>query len=142
MAESKPKAKKEVKEETKEPVEGPKEDLQKVVSRQAAQIEELTQLVRSTADKGRLFNYDQAKAQGNKAPTKIKMSKYGGGLITGWSIKKDKLVFHPTTGEPVGEEQEIEIVIRENGGDMKKHTFQSYKAFSDARYSDRIEYRS
>lgn len=138
MAENK-KTTKKAEPKAEEPKEDKASKLEATVQEQAKQIEQLTQLVRSTADKGRLMNYDQAQDAGKKPTHKISLSRYDGNIIVGWKVNKDRLVFHPTSGEPVGEEQEIEVVLRTPQGETKKHSFGSYKAFSDARYADRIE---
>lgn len=102
-----------------------------------AEIAELRNLVRETADKGRLYNYESSRAE--KKPFRVKLSRFGGGIIVGWRTVKDELVKHPTTGKTVGEVQEYEVIIADDNGDLRKQTISGYPAFSDARYTERIE---
>lgn len=95
-------------------------------------------MLEAVADKGRLYNYETSQ-KSDKKPMRIKLSLFGGGIITGWRMAKDIPVFHPQTGAQVGEQQEVEVMILDNEGNIKLNTFNSYKAFTDARYADRIE---
>lgn len=108
------------------------------VSDLQAQIARLENMLRSTADAGRLMNFDTQQTQGKK-PIKVKISEYAGGLIIGWRTVKDQLIQHPTTGKLVGEEQQYELMVQLPNGDIKKEIVNSYQAFSDARYNSRIE---
>ena len=89
------------------------------------------------ADKGRIFNYEAGKTE--KKPIEVKLSLYGGGIIVGWRTIKDTLVKHPTTGRTVGEEQEYELLILDKENNTSKAIVVGYPAFSDARYTERIE---
>lgn len=102
------------------------------------QVAELTKMLRATADVGRLLNYDSQKNLG-KQPMKVKLSEYNGGIIVGWRTIKDIAVFHPTTGKQVGEEYQIEVLIQDDAGSVTKQLFNSIPAFTDARYTKRIE---
>lgn len=103
-----------------------------------AQIERLEAMLRSTADAGRLMNFETQQSQGKK-PVRVKLSQYAGGLIIGWRTIKDQLIQHPTTGKLVGEEQQYELMVQLPTGDIKKEIVNSYQAFSEARYGNRIE---
>lgn len=91
----------------------------------------------SVADKGRLFNYENASA--TKKPQKIKLSVFDDKIITGWRTVKDRLIKNPTTGLTVGEEQEYEILLLGKDDVTTKATISSYQRFSDVRYAERIE---
>lgn len=103
-----------------------------------AHIDRLEGMLRSTADAGRLMNFETQQSQGKK-PIKVKLSQYAGGLIIGWRTVKDQLIQHPTTGKLVGEEQQYELMVQLPNGDVVKHMVNSYAAFSEARYGVRIE---
>lgn len=102
-----------------------------------AENQEKLKLLYEVADKGRLMNYEAGKA--NKKPLFVKLSRYQGKIIVGWRTVKDMLVKHPTTGAVVGEEQEYEVLLLDEEGKIGKAKISGYPAFSDARYSDRIE---
>src|SRR3990167_8077635 len=72
------------------------------------------------ADKGRVFNYENTKAE--KQAFKVKLSIFGDGIIVGWRTVRDDLVKHPTTGLTVGENQEYELLLLDNEGKTKKVT--------------------
>lgn len=108
------------------------------VSDLQAHIERLENMLRATADAGRLMNFETQQSQGKK-PIKVKLSQYAGGLIIGWRTIKDQLIQHPTTGKLVGEEQQYELMVQLPTGDIKKEIVNSYQAFSEARYGSRIE---
>ena len=101
-----------------------------------AKIAELENLVRQTADKGRLFNYDAARAE--RKPLRVKLSAYGGGIIVGWRTLKDELIKDPNTGRTIGESQEYEVLVDKNGETIPVQ-IKGYPAFSDARYTNRVE---
>jgi len=101
------------------------------------QVADLTRLVEATADKGRLLQYESTK-QGKK-PLRVHLSKYMGGYIIGWRTIKDELIKHPTTGRVVGENQEYEVQILLPDSTVNTKTVIGYPAFSDARYTDRVQ---
>lgn len=94
-------------------------------------------MLAAVADKGRVFNYESN--QVDKKPVRVKLSVFGGGLIVGWRTLKDELIKHPSTGAIVGEEQAYEILVLDKEDKTTKVVLGSYPAFSDARYSERIE---
>lgn len=102
-----------------------------------AKVKQLEELIRSTADAGRLMNYDSSK--GEKKPFRVKLSVWNGGLIVGWRTVKDELVKHPTTGRTVGESQQYEILVMDKEGKTTKALVDGYPAFSAARYDERVE---
>ena len=93
-------------------------------------------LLYSVADKGKVLNYESKKE--GKKPMKVYLSNFSGGIIVGWRTIKDKLIKNPTTGLTVGEEQQYELLV-EDSGEIKKVLVNSYAAFSEARYGDRVE---
>lgn len=94
-------------------------------------------MLTEVADKGRVMNYESKTAE--KKPFKVKLSVYKDGIIVGWRVVKDELVKHPTTGLTVGEVQEFELLILGKDGETTKATINGYPAFSDARYTSRID---
>jgi hypothetical protein len=135
---------KEVSQETEVPVEGGGdkvmqdlltkiEALEKRDLEKDAKIQMLTQV----ADKGRVFNYENKVS--TKKPLKAHLSVYNGKTIVGWRTIKDQLVKHPTTGSIVGEEQEYELLVIDKDNVTSKVLVRGYPAFSDARYTERIE---
>lgn len=88
------------------------------------------------ADKGRIMNYESQ--QKTKKPFQVHLSKYLGGIIVGWRTIKDQAIYHPTTGKQVGEEQEYELLI-DKEGKVEKAKVNGYPAFTEARYTERIE---
>lgn len=101
------------------------------------QIKSLEKLVYATADKGRVFNYENS--QQTKNPIRIKLSLFRNGIIVGWRTLTDELVRHPTTGMIIGESQAYELLILTKDNKITKETVQSYPAFSNARYNVRTE---
>ena len=112
-----------------------------------AQIEALTKqneenqktmkMLYEVADRGRVMNYESNQAV--KKPFRVKLAKYNGGIIVGWRTIRDTLVKNPTTGRTVGEEQEYELLISMPDGSIAKQGIIGYPAFSDARYTERVE---
>jgi hypothetical protein len=105
-------------------------------------MQEQIKTLMAVADKGRLFNYEAGKTQ--KKPLKVKLSLFNDQIITGWRTLKDDLIKHPTTGKTVGEVQEYEITLlgKNAAGQYaveNKAVLNSFQAFSDARYTERIE---
>ena len=94
-------------------------------------------MLEAVADKGRVFNYENANA--TKKPFRVKLSAYQGGLIIGWQTLKDQLVKNPTTGLTVGEEQEYEVKVLMPDNEKLSLIIKSYPAFTDARYNERVE---
>lgn len=113
-----------------EMVELPKEKLEEIMKK-------LTML-ESVADKGRVFDYKNKEQAGQKKAMTVHLSKYHGGIIVGWRTLKDELMRHPTTGVLAGETQEYELLI-DIGGVISKVNVNSYSAFTEARYTERIE---
>src|SRR3990167_8275485 len=95
-------------------------------------------MLTEVADKGRVFSYE-SNIKADKKPFKIKLSVFQNGIIVGWRKVKDELVKHPTTGLTVGEHQEYELLILDHEGKTQKTSVSSYPAFSNARYTQRIE---
>lgn len=112
------------------------EELRKAREKDQAKIK----MLEAVADKGRVFNYENAQKAKGKKPMKVKLSTYMGGIIIMWRTIKDELVKHPTTGRIVGENQEYEVVLRMENGDIKKHRIEGYPAFTSARYDEKEEY--
>ncbi len=94
-------------------------------------------LLYEVADKGRVLNYENKQA--GKQPMKVKLGVWNAGIIVGWRTTKDNLIKHPTTGLTVGEEQQFEILLLDKEGQTNKILIDGYPAFSNARYSQRIE---
>jgi hypothetical protein len=113
--------------------------LEKVEELERKDIENQKQLkmLYDVADKGRIFNYENQKK--DKQAIKVKLSVFRGGLIVGWRTMKDELIKHPTTGLVVGENQEYELLILGKDGQTTKVIVNSYPAFSEARYVERVE---
>ena len=136
------------KKKTEEPVKTPLVTVEnETMTKLLAEVEELKRkdeenqkklkMLYEVADKGRVFNYENSNAE--KKPMKVKLSEYGGGLIIGWKTLKDELVKHPTTGLVVGENQEYELLILNADGQTTRVIISGYPAFSNSRYSSRIE---
>jgi len=89
------------------------------------------------ADKGRVYNYESART--DKKPLKVKLSVYNGSIITGWRTIKDELIKHSTTGKTVGEVQEYEVLLLDKNDKVTKAILNGYSAFTDARYTERID---
>ena len=113
--------------------------LQKIeaLEKRDAENQKKLDMLYDVADRGRITNYENQRAE--KKPLKVKLSRFGGGIITAWRTVKDELVKHPTTGLTVGEVQEYEVVISGDDGDIRKLTVNGYPSFSNARYTERIE---
>lgn len=113
--------------------------LAKVEALEAKDIDNQKQLkmLYEVADKGRVVNYESKNAE--KKPFKVKLSVFRDGIIVGWRVVKDELVKHPTTGLTMGEVQEFELLILDKDGQTNKVTVNGYPAFSDARYTSRID---
>ncbi len=94
-------------------------------------------MLTAVADKGRVYNYENQRAE--KKPMKVKLSVFKDGVIVGWRTLKDELVKHPTTGLVVGEVQEYEILVHGKDGKPAKYPVNGYPAFNAARYDERIE---
>lgn len=107
------------------------------LQRKDAENQKQLAMLSAVADKGRVFNYENLHAE--KKPIRVRLSKYGGGIIVGWRTVKDELVKHPTTGLIVGEVQEYELLVQNDAGEIEKKSVLGYPAFSAARYDDRIE---
>ena len=101
-------------------------------------VQKTLEMLKSVADKGRVYNYESQQDTGKK-PKRVKLSKYEGGYIIGWETQKDELVKHPVTGATVGENQQIQVKILMPNGDTITKDFNSYVAFSNARYDSRDE---
>ena len=93
-------------------------------------------MLEAVADKGRVLSYETKKS--GKKPISVKLSVFQEGLIIGWKTIKDRLILHPQTGKPVGEEQEYELTILEKDGTTRKHGINSYSEFSAARYDKQV----
>lgn len=122
------------------PVKEPKESLKDTIEinkKEWDAVQAKLKMLYEVADKGRVFNYESRVA--DKKPRKIKLSVFGDGIIVGWRTLRDELVKHPTTGLVVGENQEYELQILKNNGDKTTIRVNGYPAFSNARYSQRIE---
>jgi len=102
-------------------------------------MQEQIKMLTAVADKGRMFNYESQQASLNKKPMKVNLSVYNDKYIIGWKTNKDQLVYHPTTGATVGEQQEYEITLISKDGVISTALINSYKLFSDARYDKRVE---
>lgn len=100
-------------------------------------ITEKLKMLEAVADKGRVFNYENANT--TKKPFKIKLSAYQGGLIIGWRTIRDQLIKNPTTGLTFGEEQEYEVKVLRSDNEVMLLNIKSYPAFTDARYNERVE---
>jgi hypothetical protein len=109
------------------------EKLEKKSIEDSKTIEMLT----AVADKGRVFNYESQRSE--KKPSKVKLSIFNGKIIIGWKTIRDDLVKHPTTGATVGEKQEYELKLLSKDGIESIAVVDGYPAFSNARYSERIE---
>jgi hypothetical protein len=101
-------------------------------------VQEQLKMLTAVADKGRMFNYESQQAQ-QKKPIKVKLSVYNDQYIVGWKTIKDELIKHPTTGLTVGEVQEYEVSLLSKTGISTTAKIIGYPAFSDARYTQRVE---
>lgn len=102
-----------------------------------AENQEKLKMLYDVADKGRVLNYEGQRV--GKKPMRVKLSVFQEGIITGWRTVKDILIKHPTTGLTVGEEQQFEVILLKQDGSTEKVEINGYPAFSDARYTERIE---
>lgn len=89
------------------------------------------------ADKSRVFNYEMSNQ--DKKPIRVKLSVFQDKYVVGWRTVKDKILYHPSTGKPVGEEQEYEVLLYDKNSETTKMIVQSYSRFSDIRYGQREE---
>lgn len=102
-------------------------------------VQEQLKMLKTVADKGRVFKYESQKAAVGKKEKKINLSMHGDKVIVGWATLKDILVKHPTTGMTVGEEQEYEVVLLGKDDSISKLKVNGYVRFSDIRYTERVE---
>lgn len=102
-----------------------------------AETQKKLEMLYAVADKGRLFNYENQKKE--KAPLRVKLSKWNGGTIVGWRTVKDEIVLDPRTGSISGEFQQYEVLLLGPDGKTTTHTITGYENFSNARYNERIE---
>jgi len=113
-----------------------REELETLKKEHTEDQEKLKMLV-EVADRGRVLNYESQRV--GKKPMKVNLSVFQGGFITGWRTLKDVLVKNPTTGLTVGEEQQYEVLVLDKEGNTQTITVNSYPAFTDARYAERVE---
>ena len=133
--------------ENKNPIESKADISFSAIEKLLAKVEALEQkdldnqkqlkMLTEVADKGRVMNYESKNAE--KKPFKVKLSVYRDGIIVGWRVVKDELVKHSTTGLTIGEVQEFELLVLNKAGETIKVTVNGYPAFSDARYTERVE---
>jgi len=109
------------------------------LEKQRVEDQKKIEMLEAVADKGRVFNY-QNKTVGKKQMN-INLSVYEGKIIVGWRTLKDILIKNPTTGLTVGEEQEYEVLLLNDAGEIEKVTIHGYPRFSEVRYTNRIETR-
>ena len=102
------------------------------------QVQKTLEMLKSVADKGRVYNYESAQKTDRK-PKRVKLGKYDGGYIVAWETHKDELVKHPITGATIGENQQIQVKVLMPDGNILTKDFNSYVSFSNARYDERIE---
>ena len=81
------------------------------------------EMLEAVADKGRVFNYQNKRA--TKKPMTIKLSVYEDKYMIGWRNAKDVIKYHPMTGAPVGEEQQMEILLLDKEGKTTKEMINS-----------------
>lgn len=121
-------------EEVKAPEPEPAKEETITVSR--AEFESLKSLVEAVSDKGRMLAYQTRQAAGTK-PINIKLSKFAGGYIVAWKNSKDTLVYHPTTGRQVGEEQEYTVKVLKSDGAIEEIVM-PLREFNEVKYADRV----
>jgi hypothetical protein len=114
-----------------------KEETVSISKKEWDEVNARLKLLYEVADKGRVFNYENQKAE--KKPIKVKLSIYNNKIIIGWRTLRDELVKHPTTGKTVGEKQEYEIMLLDKEGNQITMIVDGYDSFSNARYGERIE---
>ena len=112
-----------------EKVEVSKDALDKLIAK--------VEMLEAVADKGRVFNYKNKRA--TKKPMTIKLSVYEDKYLIGWRNAKDIIKYHPMTGVPVGEEQQMEIILLDKEGKTTKEMINSYTRFSDIKYEERVD---
>lgn len=105
-------------------------------------VQKQLKMLYEVADKGRVFNYESQSQESHNM--KVQLSVYNNNIIVGWRTVLDELVKHPTTGATVGEKQQIEISLlgKDERGKYTQRsllTIEGYSAFSNVRYSQRIE---
>ncbi len=99
--------------------------------------QEKLKMLYETADKGRIFNYENR--NNDKKPMKVKLGVHDGKLVVGWRTVRDELIKNPTTGMTVGEVQEIELLLLDKENQTSKKLIDGYVNFSNARYDERME---
>ena len=119
-------------------IEALKIEIEALKAKDAKKDEEL-KMLKAVADVGRVFNYENAQTAGQKRQMRVRLSKWDGKIIIGWRTIKDEIVKHPTTGLAVGEIQEYEITLLDSDSNISKVSVNGYPAFSEARYTERIE---
>ncbi len=100
-------------------------------------IQDQLKMLYDVADKGRLYSYENQRVA--KKSIKVKLTTFQDKFIISWNMLKDIPIYHPTTGEQVGEEQKIEITLLDKDGTETKQIIDGYKRFSDIRYNKRVE---
>ena len=103
------------------------------------EVQARLKMLYEVADKGRIYNYESQTASGQKKPFKVKLSKFRDGYITGWRTVRDEAVYNQTTGKQMGEIQEYQILVLKEDGTINTVTLNGYSAFSEARYTERVE---
>lgn len=89
------------------------------------------------ADKGRVFNYKNRQVS-DRLMT-VKLSIHDDKYVVAWRNAYDIIKYHPMTGLPTGEEQQIEIILLDKDGKTAKEMINSYQAFSDIKYAKRVD---
>src|SRR5882724_4590766 len=79
--------------EEKKAVETPQVKMVQISQDAWNQVQEKLKMLTEVADKGRVFNYENAQPQ--KKAMMVKLSLFNGGLIVGWRTLKDELIKHP-----------------------------------------------
>jgi len=128
---------KEVKVEQDVPVVTPPVETVSISKKEWEDVQNQLKMLYNVADKGRIYNYESKGAE--KKPFRVKLSVYSNSIVIGWRTMKDELIKHPQTGRTVGEVQEYELLLLDNSGVESKVIINGYSAFSDARYSERVE---
>ena len=122
-------------ETTSEKVEVNKDALDKLVARVEEQDKKL-EMLEAVADKSRVFNYQNRGKR--KEAIKVHLAVCDGKYLIGWKTLKDQLIKHPVTGVVTGEVQEYEIKLIDDDGKTSTQIINSYPAFSDVRYNERV----
>ena len=121
---------------TTEKVEVNKDALDKLLARVEKQDEKL-KMLEAVADKGRVFNYESRRA--TKKPMKVHLCKYNDKYIIGWRNALDVIKYHPTTGMPVGEEQQMELILLDKEGKTTKEMIHGYARFVEIGNTNKVE---